>query len=109
MVTLKKDLQNSSTQFEKSIEKKLLDLSKLNSHSLYWDHEGMDVETYPICTHVLEGEEDEEMLKNLEALDPCGKFDDDAFPKRVHNFLRKYEKKVSETVAETDMTTEKKH
>ena len=103
MPTLKKDLQNSFTQFGKSIEKSGLDLSKLNPHSLYWDHEGMDVETYPVCTHVSEGEEDEELLKNLEALDPCGEFDDDAFPQRVQNFLRQYEEKVFEAVAETDI------
>ena len=45
MAILKKDLQNSFTQFEKSIEKKGLHSSKLNPHSLYWDHEGMHVET----------------------------------------------------------------
>ena len=66
----------------------------------------MNVETYPACTHVSEGEEDEELLKNLEALDPCGEFDDDAFPQRVQNFLRQYEEKVSEAVAETDTTEE---
>ena len=100
LATLKKDLKNSFTQFEKSIEKKGLNVSKLNPHSLYWDHKGMDVETYPVCTHVSEGEEHEELLKNLEALDPCGKFDDDAFPQRVQNFLRQYEEEVSEAVAE---------
>ena len=67
----------------------------------------MDVETYPVCTRVSEGEEDEELLKNLEALDPCGEFDDDVFPQRVQNFLRQYEEKVSEAVAETDTTIEK--
>ena len=34
-------------------------------------------------THVSEDEEDEEILENLKALDPCGELDDDAFPKRV--------------------------
>ena len=83
MATLKEDLQNSFTQSEKSIEKKGLDLSKLNTDSLCWDQEGMDVSTYSVCIHVSEGEEDEELLKNLEALELCGEFYDDAFPQNI--------------------------
>ena len=55
----------------------------------------MDTEDLPVCTHVSEGEEDEQLLENLNALDPCGEFDDDAFPKRVQDFLKQYERKVS--------------
>ena len=48
----------------------------------------MDVETYPVCIHVSESKEDEELL-------------------RVQNFLRQYEEKMSETAAETVMMVEK--
>ena len=68
-VTLKKDLQKSFSQFEKSVERKGLDISNINPDSLYWDHEGMDTMSVPVCTHVSEGEEDEELLENLKALD----------------------------------------
>ena len=95
MEALKKDLQKSFSQFEKSIEKKGLNISYINPDSLYWDHEVMDTEDLPVCTHVSEGDEDEQLLKNLKALDPCGEFDDDAFPKRVQDFLKQYERKVS--------------
>ena len=46
MEVVKKDLPNSFSQFEKSIEKRGLDLSKLNSNSHYWNPEGMGVETH---------------------------------------------------------------
>ena len=91
MEALKKDLQKSFSQFEKSIEKKGLNISNINPDSLYWDHEGMDAEDFPIYTHVSEGERDEQLLENLKVLDPCGEFDDDAFPKRVQDFLKQYE------------------
>ena len=61
MDTLEKDLQKSFAQFEKSVERKGLDSSIVNSDSLYWDHEGLDARDYPVCTHVSEGEEDEEL------------------------------------------------
>ena len=99
--TLKRDLQKSFPQFEKSMERKGLDSYMFNSDSLYWDHEGLDAGDYPLCTHVSEGEEDEELLENLKALDPCGEFDDDTFPKRFQPFLEKYEKKVAATTNET--------
>ena len=85
METLKKDLQKSFSPFEKSIEKKGLNISNINPDSLYWDHEGVDAEDLAVCTHVLEGQEDEQLLENLKALEPCGEFDDDAFPKRVQD------------------------
>ena len=42
-----------------------------------------------------ESEEDRELLENLEALDPCGEYDDVEFSNRVKNFLEKYEKEIS--------------
>ena len=48
----------------------------------------------PQCTYVSEGEEDQELLENLEALDPCGEYDDVEFSNRVQNFLEKYEKEI---------------
>ena len=95
MKALKKDLQKSFSHCEKSIEKKRMNISGINPDSLYWYHEGMGTEDLPVCTHVSEGEEDEQLLENLKALDPCGEFDDDAFPKRVQDFLKQYESKVS--------------
>ena len=47
------------------------------------------------CTYVSEGEKDQELLWNLEALDPCGKYDDVEFSKWVKNFLEKYEEEMS--------------
>ena len=55
----------------------------------------MDTENLPVCTRVSEGKEDEQLLENLKTLDRCGEFDDDAFPKRVQDFLKQYERKVS--------------
>ena len=40
-----------------------------------------------MCTHVSEGEEDEELLENPKSLDSCVEFDDDAFPKRVQDLF----------------------
>ena len=74
MEALKRDLQKSFSQFEKSVEKKGLDISKINPDSLYWNHEGIDTEDLPVCTHVYEGEKGEELLENLKALDPYGQF-----------------------------------
>ena len=62
MEKLKKDLQKSFSQFEKSVERKGLDISNKNPDSLYWDHEDMDTKKVPVCTHVSEGEDDEELL-----------------------------------------------
>ena len=64
----------------------------------------MDAETHPVCTHVSEGEEEEELFKNLKALDPCGKFDDIVFSQRVQNFSKQYEEKICETIVETGIT-----
>ena len=61
MEALKKDLQKSFSQFEKSIEKKGMNISGINPDSLYWDHEGMDTEDLPVCTLDSEGEEDEQL------------------------------------------------
>ena len=72
-----------------------MNISGINPDSLYWDHEGMDTEDSLVCIHVSESEEDEQLLENLKALHPCGEFDDDAFPKRVQDFLKQYERKVS--------------
>ena len=55
----------------------------------------MDTKNVLVCTHVSEGEEDKELLENLKALDPCGEFDDDAFPKRIQDFLGQYEERMS--------------
>ena len=48
----------------------------------------------PPCTYVSESEEDQELLENLEALDPCGDYEDVEFSNRVKNFLEKYEKEI---------------
>ena len=50
----------------------------------------MDTKNVPVCTHVSEGQEDEELL------------DDDAFPKRVQNFLEKYEERMYGSSAKPD-------
>ena len=104
--TLKGDLQKSSSQFKKFVERIGLDISNINPHSLDWDHEGMDTENVPVCIHVSEGEEDEELLENLKALDPCGEFDDDAFPKRAQDFLEQYEERISGPSAKPDQANE---
>ena len=49
----------------------------------------------PPCTYVSEREGHQEYLENLEALDPCGEYDDVQFSNRVKNFLEKYEKEMS--------------
>ena len=48
----------------------------------------------PPCTYVSEGEEDQELLENLEALDPCGEYDNVEFSNRVKSFLKKYYKEI---------------
>ena len=106
MGTLKRDLQKSYSQFEKSMERKGLDISNINPDSLYWDHESMDTKNVPVSTHVSEGEEDEEILENLKALDPCGEFDDDTFPKRVQDFLEQYEERMFGSSAKKDQAEE---
>ena len=66
----------------------------------------MDTNNVPVCTHVSEGKEDEELLENLKALDPCGEFDDDAFPKRVQDFLEQYKERMSGSSAKPDQAEE---
>lgn len=53
---------------------------------MYWDHEGLEIP----CTHISDGEEDENLLKQLEALDPCSEYHDHVFAERVENFLKEY-------------------
>ena len=90
--TFKEDLQKSFSQFDKSITERRLNMSEGQSESMLWDHEGMDKNLQLTCTHVSKGEEDEELLKELKALDPCEEYDDSAFAERVQNFLQDYEK-----------------
>ena len=48
METLKRDLHRSFSQFEKSVERKELDISNINHDSLYWAHESMDTQNVPV-------------------------------------------------------------
>ena len=48
----------------------------------------------PPCTYVSIGEEGQDLLVNLEYLDPYGKYDNGKFSKRVKKFLEKYEKEI---------------
>ena len=77
------------------MENRGLDSSNIIHESLWWDHENMQDDHRLQCTYVSEGEEDRELLENLEALDPCGEYDDVEFSNRVQNFLEKYEKEIS--------------
>ena len=74
--------------------KTALESSNIAHESLWCDHENMQNDHRPPCTYVSEGEEDQELLENLEALDPCGEYDDVEFSNRVQNFLEKYEKEI---------------
>ena len=68
---IREDLQKSFSQFDKSVMKRGVNSSELGTESMLWDHEGMDDNVQLSCTHVSEGEEDQELLEELEALDPC--------------------------------------
>ncbi|XP_051153829.1 uncharacterized protein LOC127291410 [Leptopilina boulardi] len=90
---VKSGLEKSFQQFDKSMQNRGFDQTNL---TLAWDHEGMDKEfTRPELTHVSEGENDEELLDTLEALDPCQNSDveDDAFTERIRKFLDNYNKR----------------
>ena len=87
---LKEDPKESFSQFDKSISERGINLSKLGTESMMWDHEGMDEELISVCTHVSDGEKDEKLLKTLKVLDPCEEYDDQAFSERVQEFLRNY-------------------
>ena len=49
-----------------------------------------------------QSEDDEELLKNLKALDFCGEFDDNDFSKTVQNFLERCEKGMFAMTDELD-------
>ena len=87
---MKEDLQKSFWQFDKSVMKRGVNSSELGTESMLWDHEGMDENVQLSCTYVSEGEEDQELLEELEALDPCEEYDDQAFSERDQKFLQKY-------------------
>ena len=106
METLRRNLQKSFSQFEKSVERKGLDISNINTDSLYWDHESITTKNVPVHTYVSDGEEDEELLENLKALDPSVEFDDDVFPKRIQDFLGQYEERMSGSSAKPDQAEE---
>ena len=72
---LREDLQKSFPKLDKSIKTRGLESSNIVHESLWWDHENMQDDHRPPCTYVSEGEEDQELLENLEALDPCGEYD----------------------------------
>ena len=87
---IREDLQKSFSQFDNSVMKRGVNSSELGTESMLWDHEGMDDNVQLSCTHVSEGEEDQELLEKLEALDPCEEYDDQAFYERVQKFLQEY-------------------
>ena len=59
---IKEDLPKSFSQFDKSVMKRGVNSSELGTESMLWDHEGMDDNVQLSCTHVSEGEEDQELL-----------------------------------------------
>ena len=77
------------------MENRRLESSNIVHESLWWDHKNMQDDHRPPCTYVSEGDKDRELLENLEALDPCGEYDEVEFYNRVMNFLEKYEKAIS--------------
>ena len=101
---LRKELQKSFSQFHKSIEERGLNASDIGIESMAWDHEGLEESAYPLCTHVSDGEEDEELLEQLESLDPCEEYDDDVFTKRVQDFIQKHEEKLRLDSSQQDST-----
>ena len=70
----------------------------IGHESLWRDYENIQDDYRPPCTYISEGEDDQELLENLEALDPCGEYDDVEYSNRVKNFLEKYEKEISKEV-----------
>ena len=62
------------------MENRGLESFNIAHESLWWDHKNMQNDHRPPCIYVSEGEEDQKLLENLEALDPCGEYDDVEYP-----------------------------
>lgn len=77
----------------------------LTTRSLTWDHEGMNKDvSHRNC--ILEGESDEEVLKELKDNDPCGDYDDDVFFSRISNFLKSHENQSATNYNSSLLTNE---
>ena len=87
---VREDLQKSFSQFDKSVMERRVNSSELGTESMLWDHEGVDDNVKLSCTHVSEGEKDQEFLEELEAPDPCEEYEDRAFSEGVQKYLQKY-------------------
>ena len=55
----------------------------------------MKADYLPVCTAISQGEDYEEFLKHLEAMDPCEEHDDEVFTKRIQGFLKQYERDLT--------------
>ena len=87
----RREVQNSVTEFEKSIAE---------YQSYFWDQEGLDQSNsneYPRLniTAVSEGEEDRDLLLYLEKMDPCVDIDD-PLPDQVNKFLEAFQRHLDQ-------------
>ncbi|XP_051155718.1 uncharacterized protein LOC127278183 [Leptopilina boulardi] len=65
--------------------------SYIYDQTLMWDNEFMN-KTQRSRAYVSEGENDEEYLEQLKAMDPCEETNDDVFAERVNKFLESFNK-----------------
>lgn len=77
-----------------------MDMFGAQPELIYWDPAGMEL----LRNHVSDGEENENILKRLEALDPCTDYDGNVFAEGVKKFLKGYQKKTRETTEPTPIS-----